>query len=97
MANRKATVLQVRPSVHRIIPLKSDVVRSVAYDFHNKILLVQMKGGGSYRYDKFGEWAFAKMLTSPSIGKYYNGRVKGRYPCRRLEIEKIAEFVVREK
>lgn len=58
----------------------STALHSAAYDEETQELTIRLTTGRSYVYRGVEEWVYDGLLTSESAGKYYNIRIKDRYP-----------------
>ncbi len=62
-----------------MINVKSSNIRSVGYSIDEKILKVVFVNGGVYKYNNVDNEIFEKLLSSPSIGKYFNSVIAKNY------------------
>ena len=59
----------------------SSLVQEIYYDNPNNYLLVSLKGT-FYHYCSIPDDVVNSWVSSPSLGRYYLGNIKGRYDCR---------------
>src|SRR5687768_11606551 len=59
---------------------KSTAIRSAAYDEETRELIIGLTTGRSYVYRDVHDWVYIELLAAPSVGRYYNLRIKDRYP-----------------
>lgn len=59
----------------------SSVIKSLTLDCDSENLHIKFKSGKTYTYHGVSQWKFTKMCKAPSVGSYYNKRIKGQYPC----------------
>ena len=59
----------------------SSLVKEMFYDSENKYLLVSLKGT-FYHYCSIPKHVVAEWVADPSLGQYYNLRIKGHFDCR---------------
>ena len=63
-------------------PLKtSSLVKAIYYDESNEYLLVSLNGT-FYHYCTIPVQVVNDWVDAPSLGKYYNAKIKGNYDCR---------------
>ena len=64
------------------IPVKSTCLASVGYDPKRHILEVEFKGSraGNYQYHGVPPQEHRRLMQADSVGKYYNRKIKDRYP-----------------
>jgi hypothetical protein len=63
-------------------PLKqSSIVKAIYYDEPNEYLLVSLNGT-FYHYCSIPMYVVNDWVGAPSLGGYYNAKVKGGYDCR---------------
>jgi hypothetical protein len=63
----------------------STCISQLAYDYKNRFLLVEFKGGRRYVYFDVTEWQFRQLRHAPSPGKRLEKSIKPRYAYQRLE------------
>jgi hypothetical protein len=68
--------------MHRI-PVESSMIDSIG--FEKNILEVRFSNGGLYQYLDVPESVLAELMRASSKGRFFNQRVRGRYPALRLE------------
>jgi len=66
------------------IPITSSNLKAIGYDEEHKILEVEFKGGGVYRYKDVPKETFESFLSSPSLGKFFMGSIRNRFLFERL-------------
>lgn len=66
-------------------PVASTVLAEVGYDPHRKVLEVQFRTGRVYHYHGVPSSAVQALLSSDSIGTYFNEEIKARYRAVRGE------------
>ena len=57
--------------------VQSSNVASVGYDAESKVLEVEFKGGGVYRYQGVPAETWVGLVGAPSVGKYLGAHIKG--------------------
>lgn len=60
-------------------PVESSVILSIGYDDERRILKVRFRNGRVYYYLGVPESAYQSLITSSSIGKYFNEVIKPSY------------------
>ena len=69
----------------RALRLKSSLIDRVVFDDEAETLRVSFRGSGrSYTYFGVPRAIYDALARAPSAGTFFNERIKGRYPCRRL-------------
>ena len=66
-------------------PVVSSALASAGYDADTQTLEIEFRNSGSvYQYSNIPPELFEELITAPSIGRYYNRSIKGRYRCIRI-------------
>lgn len=65
--------------------VESSNIRSVGYDEGTQALEVEFSSGTVYRYTGVPMSVHMDLVTSESVGKYFNANVKSAYPFTRVE------------
>lgn len=65
-------------------PVVSSAFRSVGYDAANRVLEVEFLRGAVYRYYNVPPSVYEDFINAPSLGRYYNWYIKGRYRSQRV-------------
>ncbi|WP_328992594.1 KTSC domain-containing protein [Kribbella sp. NBC_01245] len=60
-------------------PVNSASIRSVGYDVESSVLEVEFVSGDVYRYLDVPQLVHKQLMTSESIGRFLNSRVKPNY------------------
>ena len=68
--------------MHRI-PVESSMIDSIGYE--KNVLEVRFRNGGLYQYLDVPESVLGQLMNAPSKGRFFNQRIRGRYPALRLE------------
>jgi len=63
--------------------MPSSVIRSFEYDPVSRRLAIQFVSGRRYHYDGVPEAVFDAMRRAPSKGRYFNKRIRDRFPATR--------------
>lgn len=66
-------------------PVESTVLRSVGYDPDRKILEVQFASDDVYRYYVVPGRVYTELMVSESPGRYFNAKIRDRYPARQVD------------
>ncbi|HET9143413.1 KTSC domain-containing protein [Actinophytocola sp.] len=66
-------------------PVDSSVVRAVGYDRDEQILEVEFHNDRIYRYFVVPHKVYQELLAAPSFGRYFNEKVRDRYPVRQVD------------
>jgi hypothetical protein len=61
--------------------VSSSSLTSVGYDGGARLLEIEFRHGGVYRYQEVPRAVFAELMRSPSKGRYFNERIRDRYPA----------------
>jgi lysyl-tRNA synthetase class 2 len=59
--------------------VQSSVIASVGYDFKTLTLGIEFHSGRVYSYQPVPDYVYHSLLMAPSLGKFFNRRIKGRY------------------
>lgn len=62
--------------------LSSSVIARIAYDEEERSLSIWFRETGRYIYSDVPKAIFDGLKKAPSAGRYFNDRIKRRYPCR---------------
>ena len=60
---------------------RSSFIRRVCYDRHNEYMLISLNGT-FYHYCEINAGTVSSLLDAPSMGRFYNTNIKGRFDCR---------------
>jgi len=63
----------------------SSNLAGVGYDAATRVLEVQFKGGGIYRYEGVAPEEHAELMAAESVGKCFAAGIKKRYEGKRVE------------
>lgn len=64
--------------------VRSSLLKSVGYDPATKTLEIEFHDGDVYSYRDFPEFLHRGLILAPSKGKFFNGRIAGRFSYERL-------------
>jgi hypothetical protein len=67
-------------------PVKSRILRSVAYDDSTKILEIEFQTGLVYRYSGVPPKVFADLMHADEIGKYFSKKIRPRFPAKQVAV-----------
>lgn len=73
-------------------PVRSSVIRSVAYDEAAAVLEVEFPDGDVYRYFEFPEFLHRGLMLAASKGQFFNTRINGRYRFERIAADATVGF-----
>lgn len=60
-------------------PVHSSVLASVGYEPLTMTLEVEFVSGSVYRYHRVPELTYRRLLTAPSLGRFFNDEVRDLY------------------
>lgn len=60
-------------------------MRSIGYDEGNRILEVELRGGGIYQYFQVPAEEHRALIEAESVGRYYAKVIKPAYKYRRIK------------
>lgn len=66
-------------------PVESTVLRSIGYDRENQILEVEFLSDDVYKYYVVPARVHAELMLSESPGRYFNQKIRERYPTRQVD------------
>jgi len=69
----------------RVAAVESSTLAAVGYDAGKKLLHVEFCSGTVYHYVGVPAAVHEELLAALSKGRYFNDRVRGRFPCRLTE------------
>ena len=62
--------------------LASSMIERIAYDEAGSMLSIWFRGSGRYVYSEVPRTLYDGLRQAPSAGRYFNERIKRRFPCR---------------
>lgn len=65
-----------------MIPVTSSNIEAVGYNILTETLYVQFKGGKVYSYEKVPQTVYLSLMSTDSVGKYFNQFIKNQYVTR---------------
>jgi hypothetical protein len=65
-------------------PVASSVIASIGYDAAEKTLEVTFHSGRTYQYLGVPAYTHQSLLAADSIGRYFNKRIRDKYPQKEL-------------
>ena len=60
---------------------RSSFINRVCYDARNQYMLIALKGT-YYHYCGIDGGTVSELMAASSMGRFYNGHIKGRFDCR---------------
>ena len=82
---RKLGIPEVRAYNFQYVYVDSAVIDRVGYDAEFRVMEVMLKSGEQYRYDDVTEYTYARFLSAPSRGRFYNTEIKGKFASYRVQ------------
>lgn len=64
--------------------VSSGNISEIGYDPANETLELMFHHGGVYQYYNVPNHVYEQLRRAPSIGKYFNSEIKGRFPEARV-------------
>jgi hypothetical protein len=71
-----------RSRIVRAANLSSSMIKRVCYDEEESSLSIWFRESGRYVYSDVPRAIYEGLRKAPSAGRYFNDRIKRRYPCR---------------
>ena len=65
-------------------PVASTSLKSVGYDSDRKLLEIEFRSLDVYAYWDVPLWAYEGLMTARSKGRYFDARIRNRYPYERV-------------
>lgn len=62
----------------------STEIEWIGYEKKNHMLQVEFIVGGTYQYQDVPEPTYEEFLNAPSHGQYFDTRIKGKFPYRKV-------------
>ena len=72
-----------------LIPLKSSLIHSVAYNSDYNSLQINFHQGSIYVYYNVPESVFEQLISAESAGRFYNQQIKGEYESEKIPPENL--------
>lgn len=66
--------------------VSSSTLTSVGYDGGARLLGIEFRHGGVYRYQEVPRAVFEELMRSPSKGRCFDERIRDRYTERQIQI-----------
>lgn len=84
-----------RPTIHRMrrISVESDAIETIGYHRKTRTLEVAFRTGDVYRYASVPRETFLAFLAAESKGRYFQKRIRGRYPFWRVPRSRVRRHV----
>ena len=71
-------------------PVESSLIAALGYDEDSRELHIQFrKGGATYAYGGVQPHIYENLTTAPSVGKFFLQEIKGVYPGKKMEEDKM--------
>lgn len=64
--------------------VQSSVLESVGYDPDAKILELEFREGSIWNYFNFPKPTYKRFINAESLGSFFVGKIKGKYPELRI-------------
>ena len=74
-----------KQATRKRIAVESDCIRSVGYGARTRVLEVEFRPGGVYRYLGVPRDVYRELMDAESRGAYLNLHIKPNYQCYRVE------------
>jgi hypothetical protein len=65
----------------------SQAIAQVEYDDASRTLFIRFTGGGWYAYLDVAPELYSRLMQAPSLGRFFQQQVRGRYRYARLELK----------
>jgi len=66
-------------------PVKSSHIAQAGHDPVSKSLVIGFHNGDLYHYAGVSQGTYVSLLAAQSAGRFFNARIKGRYPATKLK------------
>jgi hypothetical protein len=76
------------PPQSALRPLCSPVFKAIGYSEGTRTLQLAFHDGAVYEYEGVSPACFETLLQSQRRGAYFNSEIRGRFPCRKITIER---------
>ncbi len=73
----------------KLLPVISTSISDIGYDIGVQTLYVRFNNGFTYQYGNVPPQVYSTLMNSESIGAYFNRNIRGRYPYRRIWVERL--------
>lgn len=70
------------------VSLKSSMLESASFNETMSILVIEFKNGSQYEYYAVPRAVFQEFIQSESCGRFYNEKIKERFPFKKTEIKR---------
>jgi KTSC domain len=70
-------------------PVKSSHIAQAGHDPVTQRLMIAFHNGDVYQYRGVGTGTYQSLLAAQSAGRFFNARIKGRYPAAKLKDHRV--------
>jgi hypothetical protein len=67
------------------VDLQSHTLKAATYQDRSALLELEFRSGAIYRYRHVPELVFQELLSAESKGRYFNQRIRNRFPYAKIE------------
>ena len=71
-------------------PVETASLASVGYDEQARVLEIEFRNGGIYRYSGVTKEFFSQFMTANSKGRFFTIKIRGRFPFSKVNTNSIA-------
>jgi KTSC domain len=79
---------QEQEPLPKMQPVKSSHIAQAGHDPVSRSLVIGFVNGDLYHYGGVPRGTYVSMLAAQSAGRFFNARIKGRYPATKLKDHK---------
>lgn len=68
--------------MYKMVKVNSSAIAEIGYDRIKETLKVVFNSGSEYEYTGVSEAEYKNFVGAPSVGRYYNMKIRSRYTTR---------------
>ena len=74
-----------------MIEAKSSNISKFGYKAAKKLLYIEFKDGGVYKFSKVSKKTYNDLIDAKSVSKFFHANIKGKFESEKVEIDSLKE------